>query len=68
MTSTDWVDWHTPYDDPDSSLSQRLQAVQRGVRRFLDTVGERPVRVVSACAGQGRDLLEVLATHRPATG
>ena len=63
MTSTDWVDWHTPYDDPDSSLSQRLQAVQRGVRGFLDTVGDRPVRIVSACAGQGRDLLEVLATH-----
>ena len=63
MTSTDWVDWHTPYDDPDSSLSQRLRAVQRGVRAYLDSVEERPVRVVSACAGQGRDLLEVLATH-----
>lgn len=59
----DWVDWHTPYDDPDSSLSHRLRAVQRGVRAYLDTIADRPVRIVSACAGQGRDLLEVLATH-----
>ncbi len=63
MTSTDWVEWHGPYDDADSSLSQRLRAVQRGIRDVLDAARDRPVRVVSACAGQGRDLIEVLATH-----
>jgi hypothetical protein len=63
MTSTDWVEWHAPYDDAESSLSQRLRAVQRGIRDVLDAAGDRPVRVVSACAGQGRDLIEVLATH-----
>jgi putative methyltransferase len=63
MSGTDWLDWHAPYDDADSSLSQRLAAVQRQIRAALDEHPDRPVRVVSACAGQGRDLLEVLATH-----
>jgi Putative methyltransferase len=63
VTSTDWVEWHAPYDDAGSSLSQRLRAVQRGIREFLDRADDRPLRVVSACAGQGRDLIEVLATH-----
>lgn len=63
MTSTDWVEWHAPYDDAESSLSQRLRAVQRSIREVLDAAADRPVRVISACAGQGRDLIEVLAAH-----
>lgn len=67
MSSTDWLEWHAPYDDADSSLSRRLAAVQRQIRAVLDGYTaadpDRPLRVVSACAGQGRDLLEVLATH-----
>ncbi len=56
----DYVEWHTAYDDPGSSLSIRLRAVQRAISDWLDrTPG--PVRVVSACAGQGHDLLGVLA-------
>lgn len=58
---TDWVAWHQPYDDPESSLSRRRRVVQRHVRDWLDVL---PVghgaRVVSACAGDGRDVLEVL--------
>ncbi len=63
MSSTDWLEWHAPYDDAGSSLSQRLAAVQRQIRAVLDAAPDRTLRVVSACAGQGRDLLEVLATH-----
>jgi Putative methyltransferase len=63
MSSTDWLEWHAPYDDAGSSLSQRLVAVQRQIRAVLDAAPDRTLRVVSACAGQGRDLLEVLATH-----
>jgi Putative methyltransferase len=63
MSSTDWLEWHAPYDDAGSSLSQRLAAVQRQIRAVLDGAPDRTLRVVSACAGQGRDLLEVLATH-----
>lgn len=60
---TDWVDWHGEYDDPSTGLAQRLRAVQRQVADALDRAGPGPLRVVSMCAGQGRDLLGVLAGH-----
>ena len=63
MDSTDWLEWHTPYEDETSELSGRLRSVQRGIRAHLDARPDGPIRVVSACAGQGRDLIEVLATH-----
>jgi hypothetical protein len=59
----DWHDWHADYDDPDSVLSRRLVAVRDRVRIALDTAPAGPLRVVSVCAGQGRDLLPVLSTH-----
>jgi hypothetical protein len=61
---TDWREWHEEYADPASGLSWRRRAVQDRVRAFLDA-RPGPLRVVSACAGEGRDLLEVLA-ERPA--
>ncbi len=57
--SSHWVRWHAPYDDPASSLSARLRAVQDAIRRRLDA-DDGPVRAVSLCAGQGHDLLGVL--------
>lgn len=57
----DYVAWHTAYDDPGSSLSKRLRAVQAEIARFLDRTAPRPVRVLSLCSGDGRDLLGVLA-------
>ncbi|GAA0963335.1 hypothetical protein GCM10009554_82510 [Kribbella koreensis] len=59
----DWLDWHQDYDDPSSDLSGRLRSVQRAIRNHLDAHPDGPIRVISACAGQGRDLIEVLATH-----
>ena len=59
----DWLDWHEDYDRPDSSLAQRLRAVQTQIRAVLDAAPEGPVRALSVCAGQGRDLLGVLADH-----
>lgn len=58
---TQWEAWHGAYADPTSSLSRRLRVVQDHIRRFLDETAPRPVRVLSLCAGEGRDLLEVLA-------
>ncbi len=62
---TDWVAWHRPYADPVSSLSRRRRLVQRHVSAWLDALpgSGLPPRVVSACAGDGRDVLEVLAGH-----
>lgn len=58
----DWHEWHRSYDDPASSLSRRLLVVQGALRAELAArVG--PLRIVSMCAGDGRDVLPVLAEH-----
>ncbi|SDM03365.1 hypothetical protein SAMN05421874_13628 [Nonomuraea maritima] len=57
---SDWVSWHDHYDRPGSPLEHRLGAVRRWIAAALD---DGASRVVSLCAGQGRDLLPVLAAH-----
>lgn len=59
----DWRTWHDEYDRPDSWLARRLRVVQERIRVVLDRGPSGPLRVVSLCAGQGRDLLGVLADH-----
>lgn len=59
----DWVDWHAGYDEPGSKLAHRLQVVQARIRAALDAMPPGPRTAVSLCAGQGRDLIGVLATH-----
>jgi len=61
--SKDWLAWHRPYDEAGSPLQLRLAAVQAHIRRALGACPPGPIRVVSMCAGQGRDLLEVLVDH-----
>ena len=60
---TDWVSWHRGYDDLESSLARRLVAVQRGIAGALDGLAAGPIRVLSLCAGDGRDLVPVVAGH-----
>lgn len=59
----DWHSWHEDYDRPDSALAHRLRAVQTLIKQALVEAPDGPLQVVSLCAGQGRDLLEVLAEH-----
>jgi len=59
-----WVRWHRSYEDPDSPLSQRLRLVQTGVTDALDHRAPGPIQIVSMCAGQGRDVIDVVARHR----
>ncbi len=59
----DWVAWHEKYDDPDSGLARRLVEVRDQVRIALDTAPPGPLRILSLCAGQGRDLIGPLAEH-----
>ena len=61
--SKDWLAWHRPYDEAGSPLQLRLAAVQAHIRRALGACPPGPIRVISMCAGQGRDLLEVLVDH-----
>ncbi len=71
-TDSHWVRWHAAYEDPTSNLSQRLSSVQSMVRDALDELPARapapdtnpgPIRIVSLCAGQGCDVIDVVATH-----
>ena len=63
----DWRAWHRDYDAPGSRLAQRLVVVQGLLRDAIDRLPPGPIRVISACAGEGRDLLGVLADHPRAT-
>src|SRR5439155_88054 len=63
MTQPDWAQWQRVYDRPAGALGQRLAIVQRLIRGFLAARGDDDLKVVSMCAGQGRDLLPVLAEH-----
>jgi ubiquinone/menaquinone biosynthesis C-methylase UbiE len=58
-----WVRWHEPYDDPDSALSLRLRLVQAAVSETLNRRPAGPIAMVSICAGQGRDVIDVVAAH-----
>lgn len=59
----DWAEWHNAYDDPASTLSRRLAVVRERVGDALDRCGPGPLRVISLCAGQGRDLVGALESH-----
>ena len=64
MTEDDhWVRGHDAYEDPNSSLSRRLAIVQARLRDALDAAAPGPIRLLSMCAGQGRDVLGVLGDH-----
>ena len=59
----DWVEWHEAYADEASALSGRLRRVQAHLRAVLDRQPPGPVTLISICAGQGRDVIGVLAGH-----
>jgi hypothetical protein len=58
----EWLEWHRSYVD-DPSMAERLRVVQDRIREALDSRPPGPIRVISACAGDGRDLLGVLHGH-----
>ena len=59
----DWKSWHDAYDNPESVLTRRLRTVRERIRVALDEAPAGPLRAISLCAGQGRDLIPVLAEH-----
>jgi len=58
-----WHAWHASYANSDSALAARLALVQAQVGAALDRAPPGPVRAISVCAGQGHDLIGVLAAH-----
>jgi hypothetical protein len=63
MAEHDWFTWHHDYDVPGTALARRLAAVQEQIRAALDQARPGPLRSISVCAGQGRDLIGALAGH-----
>jgi hypothetical protein len=63
MTSRDWHAWHDAYDDPDSWQAKRLVTVRERIGVALDDAPPGQVVVIALTAGEGRDLLPVLAEH-----
>jgi len=56
----DWHAWHRQYDDPESSLSLRLEEVRLQLATVLEQASG-PLRLLSLCAGDGRDTIPVVA-------
>jgi hypothetical protein len=62
----DWLRWHEDYDVAGSSLARRLLVVREHLERALNEAPADPDghrRLISMCAGDGRDVLPVLARH-----
>jgi hypothetical protein len=58
-----WYQWHAPYDDLLSEQTDRLEVVQRVLVDWFDGAAAGPLRAVSVCSGQSRDLLPILIHH-----
>lgn len=58
----DWSEWYKQYDSF-PSLQARLRIVQEQITAALNECPPGPVRIVSICAGDGRDLIGTLQNH-----
>src|SRR5581483_9105575 len=59
----DWSQWHAEYDVVGSRLERRLGVVKELLTEAITKAPNRPLRLLSACAGEGRDVLGVLSDH-----
>ncbi|MDZ8186955.1 MAG: class I SAM-dependent methyltransferase family protein [Nostoc sp. ChiSLP02] len=61
----DWYEWHDLYNT-EPKLQQRLEIVREYIAYSLNASPDGTIRIVSVCAGDGRDLLGVLKNHHRA--
>lgn len=61
-TLLEWSEWHRQYDVV-PSLQARLHCVREQIAAALHACPPGPIRVLSVCAGDGRDLTGALAAH-----
>ena len=54
------MQWHEQYEIPDSDLSRRLQVVVERLSEALDSLRAESPKLLSLCAGEGRDVISVL--------
>jgi hypothetical protein len=58
----DWYEWHDLYKT-EPRLQQRLEIVREFIAYSLNASSDGAIRIVSVCAGDGRDLLGTLENH-----
>jgi amino acid adenylation domain-containing protein len=58
----EWNEWYKQYDSF-PSLQARLRIVQEQIAAALNECPPGPVRIVSICAGDGRDLIGAVQNH-----
>ena len=58
----DWVAWHGSYAQT-GSLARRLAVVRTRIGETLDAAGDGPIRILSLCAGDGRDVFPELSAR-----
>ncbi len=61
---TDWVAWYATAYGQDGPLRRRLEVVRRSVFDALTRSAPGPVRIISLCAGDGREVIGGLTGHR----
>ena len=59
----DWHKWHKVYDEK-PALKKRMVLVRKHLSRCLDRSAPGEIRIISVCAGDGRDILGTLAVHK----
>jgi len=60
--TTDWHEWHKGYAAA-GMLRRRLTCVRSHIADALDAMAPGDIRIVSICAGDGRDVISVLRDH-----
>jgi hypothetical protein len=60
--TVDWYEWHRGYEES-TALKRRLETVRRHIAAALDVAPIGPLRILSICAGDGRDLIGALRDH-----
>jgi hypothetical protein len=63
VDARDWLQWYEAYGDPSSNLARRLVEVRNQIKLMIASAAPGPIRVVSICAGDGRDLIGALVDH-----
>ncbi|HEX2474645.1 MAG TPA: class I SAM-dependent methyltransferase family protein [Lacipirellulaceae bacterium] len=62
IRSRSWTGWPTEAY-AENRYQQRLEAVQQHLIDCLDNAPRGPIRLISICAGDGRDVIGVLPSH-----
>jgi Putative methyltransferase len=58
----DWLKWHTRYNES-PLLQARLNLARAQIAQAVQACPHASIRLISLCAGDGRDVIDTLVTH-----